>query len=466
MTRVQNRAANAHSKKTSTALTNRKKKPYKIVFESVTQEKKKLRSAVSYNAQAPLGYTFVPAGTPDLTEYCKELCRTRGKEVHIVSAAPKNRAHNNPGRISHHIHRVGHHFPSGIVDKACDWLGYTRKNGIFTKHLDVGINSHFARSLAKHKKQLGKDPSETTDEEIRAAIKDLFPKIPDRDVTSILNHAFRQGTKRVGNAKELTLPRRIQLAVLAHIRHVYTDYDKVLKQSEWMDARRHVEPACLNQLLKWRGEDESGPTELEDIFRETIIIDDSDDEDSENPIADASDSGIERAPSVEIISERANARDLLTNDLNNVDWIDADSTQHVPNRAYFVRSKPKVKLVPINLQPRDLPLRERQYIPESPLRRTTYDAHLGIRTEMVPSTADYAAGRSFHFSSNSDSMYEYQTLVLNTTDKSTSDEYRRPYSTSSGTVINNQPPNSHFVEWNGKLYESVSSWIPTEVRWA
>lgn len=82
----------------------RKRKSYKVVLETVTQEKKKLRSTVSlhmtrnwlfgadcsqasYNAAAPPGYTFVPAGTPELTEYCKEICRNRGLTVHVVSVS-------------------------------------------------------------------------------------------------------------------------------------------------------------------------------------------------------------------------------------------------------------------------------------------------------------------------------------------------------------------------------------------
>lgn len=85
MTSFRRGAADARPPRSLSRLAHRKKKPYKVILESVTQEKKKLRSAISYNAQAPPGYAFVPAGHPDLTEKCKELCRTRGLEVHVVS---------------------------------------------------------------------------------------------------------------------------------------------------------------------------------------------------------------------------------------------------------------------------------------------------------------------------------------------------------------------------------------------
>lgn len=75
-------------------------------MESVTQEKKKLRSVVccpvdhlssvshqqsntlfqiSFEAQAPPGYTFIPAGNPQLTNACKELCRKDGLKVFAVT---------------------------------------------------------------------------------------------------------------------------------------------------------------------------------------------------------------------------------------------------------------------------------------------------------------------------------------------------------------------------------------------
>ena len=80
----------------------KKKKPYKIVLEAVTQEKKKLHSIVgrrisaisrihrprrqlTYASNAPTGFGFVPAGHPEFTEWCKEQCRQRNLDVHIVS---------------------------------------------------------------------------------------------------------------------------------------------------------------------------------------------------------------------------------------------------------------------------------------------------------------------------------------------------------------------------------------------
>ena len=79
----------------------------------------------------------------------------------------------------------------------------------------------------------------------------------------------------------MTLVRRAQLAVIAHIRHVYTDYDKMLRQGTWQAARQHVEQLCLDKLLQWRG-DEADANNVDEMLREVIIIPDDDDDDEED----------------------------------------------------------------------------------------------------------------------------------------------------------------------------------------
>lgn len=118
----------------------------------------------------------------------------------------------------------------------------------------------------------------TINTEARDTIRDLFPNIPDNDLNQIIKTAFQKGQGKVGTANELSLIRRAQLAVVAHIRHVYTDYDKLLRQTHYRDARNLVEKPSLRRLVEWRGDDENGKQVLEDVFREVVVI--SDDEDS------------------------------------------------------------------------------------------------------------------------------------------------------------------------------------------
>lgn len=72
--------------------------------------------------------------------------------------------------------------------------------------------------------------------------------------------------------------RRAQLAVIAHIRHTYTQYDYILKQVPYNEARRRVEKPCLDRLIQWRGDDDDAG-DMDDVLREVIVIPDDDEED-------------------------------------------------------------------------------------------------------------------------------------------------------------------------------------------
>lgn len=144
-----------------------------------------------------------------------------------------------------------------------------------------------------------------------------------------------QGTKRIGTVAELSLARRVQLAVLAHIRHQYTDYDRLLRSEGWYEARTAVAPVCLKQLLEWRGEGQDEPAELEDIFREIIVIDDDDNVDENDNSSNAgSDDSLS---SMEIVTDPAAAHDLDDSDSNDVEWIDVPRADHEPRSVMLLR---------------------------------------------------------------------------------------------------------------------------------
>jgi len=195
----------------------------------------------------------------------------------------------DPEKVSHHIHRIGYHFRAEVVDQACAALKYTYYRGRYLKEEDLikqGEQSRLAQTLAKYHIRpdaLSASTPRETPQQVRAAIKELFPKIPDDDLESIVKHAWEEGTHRVGNNPTLDLPRRVQLATIARIRHNYTDYDRLLKAFEWKDARAEVEPECLRKLIEWRGENDlEEDDELEEIVRETIVIDDDEEPELSN----------------------------------------------------------------------------------------------------------------------------------------------------------------------------------------
>jgi hypothetical protein len=172
---------------------------------------------------------------------------------------------------------------------------------------------------------------------ISGAVREMFPKIPEPDVQAIVNQAFAPGTKRVGNATELSLARRVQLAVVAHIRHTYTDYDKLLKSGTWMDARSKVEHVSLAKLKEWRDEAGEQSNEIEETFREVIVLDDDDEGTSEDDSLGTPD---EREQSMEIVSSRATARDLQPELHANYPHMDIHGMRRAPRRTIVVSRYP------------------------------------------------------------------------------------------------------------------------------
>ncbi|QKX56456.1 uncharacterized protein TRUGW13939_03561 [Talaromyces rugulosus] len=293
MTRIQRQPSAARAQN---GLARAKFRKHKVIMESITQKRKKLRSIIYFEAEAPPGYTFISAGNPKFTSVCKEMCRKHGLQVFAVTTTP----HQNTHGLSQQVHRVGYHFPSTVVATACMELGFhlTEKGNVLSID-NFNTASASCRSEAEFSQTI-------IDKEARDVIRDLFPNIPDDDTDQIIKTAFQKGQRKVGTAAELPLARRAQLAVVAHIRHIYTEYDQLLKKTSFQEARRRVEDSTLERLVQWRGEDENGMPELEDVFREVIIISDDEDEDDEGSHSSHSSEfeTINRDPSVEILSSK------------------------------------------------------------------------------------------------------------------------------------------------------------------
>ncbi|RAL13588.1 DUF2293 domain-containing protein [Aspergillus homomorphus CBS 101889] len=299
MARVSRRATSVFPRRAPSRIVKRTARRHKVILESVTQEKKKLRSVISFEAKAPPGYTFIPAGNPQLTTACKEICRKGSLKVFAVSTTPHMHTHN----LSQHVHRIGYHFPSTVVATVCMDLGL---------HLtSAGKTMPFQTAgSTKSRKRANSEASQTTiNTEARDVLRDLFPSIPDNDLNQIIKTAFQKGQRKVGTAIELPLARRAQLAVVAHIRHIYTEYDRLLKATSFHEARSVVEEPTLAKLVEWRGDDENGKIVLEDVFREVIVISDEEDSDTEEETMQS----FERDPSVVLVSSNPRAEELQTN---------------------------------------------------------------------------------------------------------------------------------------------------------
>lgn len=77
--------------------------------------------------------------------------------------------------------------------------------------------------------------------------------------------------------------------MLAHIRHTHTRYDRLLRETTWINARKVVEPICLDVLVKWRGDEETGRDQMEEILREVVVITDSEESDDSSDEDETSD---------------------------------------------------------------------------------------------------------------------------------------------------------------------------------
>ena len=89
------------------------------------------------------------------------------------------------------------------------------------------------------------------------AIRDEFPGIPSGAEIKIAEHACVKYSGRVGRsaAAKSFEPDAVFLAVQAHVRHAYTDYDELLfKYDNRQLARKRVREKIEAILAEWRGE--------------------------------------------------------------------------------------------------------------------------------------------------------------------------------------------------------------------
>ncbi|KAG5968791.1 hypothetical protein E4U57_003966 [Claviceps arundinis] len=269
------------------------KSKHHTYFEFVEnkEKKKKLEVQVTRNKTPPPGFEFVPIGNPVLTSACKELSRERDAMIFIVSNVATN-------CLSQQVNRLGHHVRQTIVEAARESIAHLPQSDAVTPD---GKPEPIPISLAEYHAQAD------------AALRDLFPRIPNTDRQIIIEHAFTRvsilphvhlqcsltnrtisqrkngkAEQPVGFSDDIPLARRVQLAVLAHIRHVHTRYDELLKEAGYQMARRAVEELCLDIIVKWRGDEETGRDQLDEILREVVIISDSEGDDSDAETTDDS----------------------------------------------------------------------------------------------------------------------------------------------------------------------------------
>jgi hypothetical protein len=109
-----------------------------------------------------------------------------------------------------------------------------------------------ARERARHQRERAdaRFVSEFTD-----GILDSYPRCPRAEAEDIARHACKKYSGRVGRsaAAKRFDPVAITLAVTAHVRHVRSEYDRLLAQGwERVDARHAVAASVEEVLQGWR----------------------------------------------------------------------------------------------------------------------------------------------------------------------------------------------------------------------
>jgi hypothetical protein len=86
------------------------------------------------------------------------------------------------------------------------------------------------------------------------AIAKLYPHSPVEDREKILRRALKKKSGRVGRTGKLDIDAKARLAVWAHVRHAYTDYDDLLRSGlSRDDARKSVDVKIHAILQVWQG---------------------------------------------------------------------------------------------------------------------------------------------------------------------------------------------------------------------
>jgi hypothetical protein len=166
----------------------------------------------------PRGYRFVPKGNVYITKNCRKMTHEAEKTLYVV------------------------------VDNKNKPIGLRCPIHIYEDVRSQNKATAAQRAAAVQKRDAA------IEEEFEEALLKLFPDIPKVEIPLILKHALKKHSRRVGRASKVALQDKVKLAVRAHIRHVHTDYDMLLKQGTSRPVAREKVWGRLNEIArKWGG---------------------------------------------------------------------------------------------------------------------------------------------------------------------------------------------------------------------
>lgn len=179
--------------------------------------------AISPEAPRPRGYGFLKKGNAFMTALCRRKTRAAGKTLYVVTSR-------------------------GVSS------GLLAPRGILLEVFVEEVETRDKRSAVVKKRD------DAVKKEFEQAILRLYPKVPPEDVVNIASRTLKKRRGRVGRVGKLDLETKVNRAVAAHVRHQYTEYEKLVRGSitKWA-ARDSIREEASRILASWRGHSSSPP---------------------------------------------------------------------------------------------------------------------------------------------------------------------------------------------------------------
>lgn len=178
---------------------------------------KKREITVSPSSPLPKGYAFLPKGVQYKTLHGRKMTHEAGKPLYVVQDPKSKKA-----------------------------LGIRIPKSIFFQVQELARETLATRRAATEKRDA------TLVRQAAAELEKQFPKIPEAEEEAILKHGFRKYSGRVGRTSQMPMSKKVVFAVIAHIRHKHTEYDRLMDGGmSREEARKAVAKKIQDMLRVW-----------------------------------------------------------------------------------------------------------------------------------------------------------------------------------------------------------------------
>jgi hypothetical protein len=159
----------------------------------------------------------------------------------------------------------------------------------------------------------------------------------------------------------------------------------LLRETSWMNARKVVEPVCLDVLVKWRGDEETGRDQMDEILREVVVITDSEYSDDSSDETETSEDETEDEGNITSASSGAasqsNSRNQLPSARPSAQDVDLESPVKFSHGHYKGNEKAQRGFKRYQAAWDEARIRQQHngIIPEATNVHATYDASVSVQ---------------------------------------------------------------------------------------